>query len=129
THPLRRAMFDLDRLPPERRAMWEPVERSFDEPFVGVTTDGHVAQGLRSVRDDGFDPVPVVRAAEDLLAALSPTERAQVSYPADADEWRRWTNAYATWEPHGLFLADADDTVRDAVAEVMRTSLSSGGFG
>ena len=128
THPLKRAMFDLERLPAERRAMWEPVERSFDEPFVGVTTNGHVVEGLRPLRDDGFDPAPVTRAAVELLAVVTPAERAQVVLPVDGDEWRRWTNAYATWEPHGLLLTDTGRAVRDAVVEVLRTSLSGGGF-
>ena len=49
-------MFDVDRLPPERLARWKQVEAAFAEPYVGISTDGDVLDGLRSLRDEGFDP-------------------------------------------------------------------------
>ena len=108
--------------------MWRRVEEAFEQPFVGVTTDGHVIEGLRSLRDDGLDPAPLVTAATEALSAMSAEERASVLLPVDAEEWRHWTNAYATWRPHGLLLTETTDAVREAVVAVLRTSLSRGGL-
>jgi hypothetical protein len=91
THPLRNAAFDLTRTPAERLAMWKPVEDSFEEPLVGVTTDGHPIDGLRPLRDDGFDPTRTVLAVDDVLALLTDEERRETIFPVDANEWRPWT--------------------------------------
>jgi hypothetical protein len=85
--------------------------------------------GLRSLRDDGFDPRPAVRAAEELFGLLSAEEHAAITYAVDAVEWRKWTNAYATWTPHGLRLWQASAEVRAAVDRLLSVSLGPVGFG
>jgi Protein of unknown function (DUF3500) len=104
------------------------VEASAVMPFTGITADGHVVPDLYRLEDTGLDPAPAVEAARVLLAALSPAQRSRVTLPVDATAWRMWTNAYPGWEPDGVYLDDLDETQREAVAELLRASLSSRGF-
>lgn len=127
THPLRGVAFDVAAMPAQRRALWRRVEEAFEQPFRGITTDGRVMSGLRELRDDGFAPGPLKQAVTALLDLLSPDQRGKVLHAVDAPHWRRWTNAFATWSPHGLLLSEADQSVRDAVVDVLRTSLSDAG--
>ena len=128
THPLRGVAFDLATMPPQRRAVWRRVEEAFEQPFRGISTDGNVRLGLRDLSDDGFDPGAVTDATAALVDMLSPEQRAAVVHPVDAPEWRRWTNAFATWSPHGLLLSEVDGRVRHAVEDILRSSLGDTGF-
>jgi hypothetical protein len=127
TLPLARVAFDVERMSGPRRRMWRRVERAFAQPFVGVTTTGEAVGDLRTLGDDGFDPVPATRAALAILAMLTPAELAATRHAVDAPAWRRWTNAFATWEPHGLLLSTAAEPVRAAVVDLLRASLSAAG--
>lgn len=104
------------------------VDREAATPLVGITTDGHPEPGLYRLEDTRLDPAPIVAAARELDSALGPDQRASLHYPIDATEWRRWTNAYPSWEPHGVFLADLEQAQRDAALALVQTSLSARGF-
>lgn len=104
------------------------VEAEAATPFVGITTDGRPQPGLYHLEDTGLDPAPIVAAALDLDSALDPQHRRALHHPVDASEWRKWTNAYPGWEPHGVFLADLDQNQRDAALALVRASLSAKGF-
>jgi hypothetical protein len=104
------------------------VLESATRPFVGITTDGTPRSGLYRLHDDGLDPAPIVAAANELVSALPPGERRRLAYPIDAAEWRRWTNAYPSWEPHGVFLQDLASGPREAALLLVRSSLSPAGF-
>src|SRR6478752_6956171 len=113
-------MFDVDRLQPERLARWKRVEAAFAEPYVGISTDGGVRDGLRSLRNDGFDPGPSVSAARELVGSLSSEDRRLLCYPIDANQWRQLTNGYAAWVPHGLPLWEATGEARAAVQHLLQ---------
>jgi hypothetical protein len=104
-----------------------PVEENAEAPFIGVTTEGHVFPGLFPIEDEGFDPQPVVAAANAYLAALPASDRAGSSRAIDATEWRLWTNAFAR-KPHGVLLQEMSDLAREAALAVLRESLSTSGF-
>ncbi|WP_051790982.1 DUF3500 domain-containing protein [Amycolatopsis jejuensis] len=99
-----------------------------EEPFLGITTDGVPVPDLFALQDEGFDPRPAARAAAQFLAGLSPEQQSTVQYDIDAKHWRRWTNAYPSWEPHGVLLDDLTAKQREAIFAVMETSLSAKGF-
>jgi hypothetical protein len=120
TLPLARVAFDVERMSGPRRRMWRRVERAFAQPFVGVTTTGEAVGDLRTLGDDGFDPVPATRAALAILAMLTPAELAATRHAVDAPAWRRWTNAFATWEPHGLLRASLSAAGVRAARDCMR---------
>jgi hypothetical protein len=104
------------------------IEERVSQPFVGVTTDGTPVPNLYRLVDNDAPAGPMVDAARAVLAACSPQERAKVSLPLDAVEWRKWSNPELYFNRHGLRLDELDVTSRDAILGVLRASLSSRGF-
>ena len=51
-----------------------------------------------------------------------------MSFPVDSDQWRRWQNTELYVEDYGLRLDEVPDSVREAVMEVLRASLSAKGY-
>lgn len=105
-----------------------PVTDTVDDPYVGVTADGHPVPGLFDLADEGLDPKPLVIAAERYLDTLDADQRSQAGLAVDAREWRLWINAFLTYPAHGLLLDDLRDEQRDAAAAVVSASLSATGF-
>jgi hypothetical protein len=62
------------------------------------------------------------------LTGLSDLEREKLCYPIDGPEWRRWSNPEFLINPNGLRLEELSPQKRQAVLEVLRTSLSASGF-
>lgn len=98
------------------------------EPFVGITTDGRVAEGLYPLRAVGTNDPALVTAARSALDLLDPDERARVSLPLDAAERRAWSNPEFVFHRVGLRLEDLDDPKARALLEVVRASLSPAGW-
>ncbi len=87
----------------ELLAYWRSL---YDEPFVGITSDGVVREGLYELSEMvDVDPEPL-RAAERLLKTLSDAERAAVGHPVTANEWRAWSNPEFVVHRVGLRLED-----------------------
>lgn len=101
----------------------------YDEPFVGVTSDGQVREGVyrpAPVGSAGTDPAPA--AAEGLLALLTPEQRERMSYPMDAPEWRGWSNPEFVFFRNGLRIEDQSEAVAQAILGVIEASLSPEGY-
>ena len=106
-------------------AFWESLYR---EPFVGVTADGRVREGVYPLVDaPPADPAPV-RAASQVLALLSDDERERYRHPIDAPEWRAWSNPEFVVHRVGLRLEDLASAKADAILELVRASLSPEGY-
>ncbi|WP_221934761.1 DUF3500 domain-containing protein [Georgenia yuyongxinii] len=105
---------------------WEEL---YQEPFVGITTDGTVWDGLYRLPDTAAptDAGPVA-AAEALLAGLSTDERERVAHSLGAAEWRAWSNPEFVIHRVGLRLEDLDAHKVEAALEVVRASLSAEGY-
>lgn len=100
----------------------------YDEPFVGITTDGAVREGLYVLPESAVpDPAPAA-AASALLSLLSPEQREKLTYPLDAPEWRGWSNPEFVFFRNGLRMEDQTDEVAGAMLEVVEASLSPEGF-
>lgn len=100
----------------------------YDEPFVGVTADGTVREGLyRLPAAAEPDPASTI-AAERLLALLSEEERGRIAYPLDAPEWRGWSNPEFVFFRNGLRLEDQREEVVRAILAVVEASLSPQGY-
>lgn len=98
------------------------------QPYLGITCDGNKEAGLFQLKDEGAVTEPLVAAANDLLAVLSPSERDSVRYPLDAPEWRIWSNPEFLFNPCGLRLEDLKSESRAAILRLIETSLSPKGF-
>ena len=116
----------------ELLAGWEELYR---EPFVGVTSDGTLLEGLYPLLpftpDDGTATPSAgspARAAGDFLATLSPEEAAAVGHPLDAPEWRAWSNPEFVIHRVGLRLEDVSPATAAAALAVVQESLSPEGY-
>ncbi len=98
------------------------------KPFVGITTTGERESDLYALADNGAPTSQTKAAAEALLRLLSADERSAIELGIESHLWRHWQNTELHVEHHGLWLEAASDDVRSAVADVLRASLSSGGY-
>ena len=117
-----------DLLPPVAAHELTAALRHWRHPYVRDTTAGPVEPGLYPLRDTGTSCRDAVDAARAYLAALQPNERQVGLLPADAEEWRLWTNALPTWTPKGLRLGRLLEPQRELALAVMAASLSEAGF-
>ncbi|WP_174296331.1 DUF3500 domain-containing protein [Sphingomonas bacterium] len=99
-----------------------------DEPFRGITCNGHVEHGLFRLAEEGAPSGQMVECAQALLAGLDAGQRRRLSHPVDADEWRRWSNPEFLANPNGLRLEDVGPDTRAAILRVVQASLSSAGY-
>ncbi|WP_312168564.1 DUF3500 domain-containing protein [Microbacterium sp.] len=99
----------------------------YEEPFVGVTSDGTV-QDVWHLDDGPAAGSAAAESASALLASLSPAERAAVRYPIDAPEWRSWSNPEFVFFRTGLRLDHQKDEVVEAALAVVEASLSVEGY-
>jgi hypothetical protein len=126
--PLTRGEMDLSAIPPEFHSLLPQVPKAVEEPFVGITTDGHVVPDLYALRDTGWNPEPAAKAARAFLDDLTCEQRKAVLFEVDATQWRMWSNAFPTWDPHGLRLEDIEPGQRDRALAIVEACLSATGF-
>ena len=112
-------------------ALRENRQRLLDqaaEPYVGITADGTPRSGLYDLQPTGVSTRPILDAANALLAALSPEQRAIVGFPLDSDAWRTWSNISPFLVRHGLRLEALSEEQRERVLGLLRASLSAAGY-
>lgn len=115
-------------IPEVDRADFADLERRLAEPFVGITTDGAVRDGLFD-GGPGASTSAVVAAAQAFLESLdSGDQRLAAVQPFDSPHRRKWTNAFTTWLPAGLMLDDLNAEQRAAAMQVVAESMSAAGF-
>jgi hypothetical protein len=114
---------------PER--LLENRQRLLDqaaEPYVGITTDGTPLAGLYDIQPTGVSTRPILDAANALLAALSPEQRATVSFDIASDAWRTWSNISPFLVRHGLHFDALTEEQRELALGLLRSSLSAAGY-
>lgn len=107
----------------------KPWARMYEQPFTGGTTDGKVVPGLYALEPDGAPTEAMITAALQLLGLLTAEQRAGMTFPVDAREWRRWNNTEMYLFKQGLRLDEIALPLRDAILAVVRESLSARGYG
>ncbi|WP_022882241.1 DUF3500 domain-containing protein [Gryllotalpicola ginsengisoli] len=113
---------------PFLRELLEYWDGLYREPFVGVTSDGVVREGLYALPEGGRNDPELVAAAERLMGLLTPGERDQLGHPIDAPQWRAWSNPEFMVYRIGLRLECLADEKVEAILEVVRRSLSPEGY-
>lgn len=109
----------------ELLASWQAL---YEEPFVGVTSDGTVRAGVHPLREAPVpDPAPQ-RAAEHVLSLLTSEELERFRHPLDAAQWRAWSNPEFVIHRVGLRLEDLAVERADAILDLVRASLSEEGY-
>jgi hypothetical protein len=102
-------------------------QKGLAEPFKGITKDGTVESGLFPIRSTGVSTEPVRKAAEALLAALTPEQRAKSTFPVDDVEWRKWMNQHF-YVRQGVSFQEMNDKQRELGFSLLRAALSARGF-
>ena len=108
------------------RVVWPIVEGMALDEFVGVTTDGAVVPDLFPIAATGVSTEPVKRAAEALLAVLTPQQRERVLFPVEDDEWRRWANIHISTR-QGVGFAEMNEAQTSAVWALLAAGMSARG--
>jgi hypothetical protein len=105
------------------------ISAAFEEPFVGITTDGRVRPDIFAQSPGGGSTSAMVDAARAFLDSLDePDQRAYALQPFDSPHRRRWVNAFFHWMPPGLYLDDVGPAQRDAALKLIEASVSPEGF-
>ncbi|HSB85777.1 MAG TPA: inositol monophosphatase family protein, partial [Ilumatobacteraceae bacterium] len=118
----------IEQAPSPILAIVDERAANLERPLLGVTTDGVVRTGLRSLGGRKVDTRPIADAASAFLQALSPAQRAQATFAMDATEWRMWINVHMNHFRHGVMLEDLAQPVRDLALEIVRSTLSARGY-
>jgi hypothetical protein len=100
-----------------------------DSPYLGITIDGSVRQGLYQLEPTGVPLAPLVEAALTFLGALTSQQRARCVQPLASQDWRTWINVHMNFFRHGVMLEDLDDAGRQLGLDLLRETLSARGFG
>lgn len=95
--------------------------------FVGVTTDGKVADGLYSVHATDVSTDKVVKAAQAFLDGLTTKERKACVFEVDDDEWLAWSNVDG-YQREGARMGDLTEKQRDLGYALLGVALSAEGL-
>jgi hypothetical protein len=97
------------------------------DAFKGVTTDGVVRPGLYSIKSTGVTTKPVMDAANQFIASLTPEQRSSTTFPVDAEEWRRWNNVHRAARA-GMAFKDMTEVQQARALDLLRAALSARGL-
>ena len=101
----------------------------YEEPFVGITSDGTVREGVLPLP---AAPLSDDRPAQDAVAALDAllpeASRERLHHAMDSPTWRGWINPEFVFHRIGLRLEDEADEVVDAILAIVESSLSPAGY-
>jgi hypothetical protein len=97
------------------------------DPFKGITADGHVKPGLFAIRATGVTTQPVLQAANQFIASLTPEQRKATTFPVDDIEWRRWNNIHRASRA-GISFKEMTDSQRSHALAILRAGLSATGL-
>ncbi|WP_084526029.1 DUF3500 domain-containing protein [Nocardia vaccinii] len=111
------------------RDLLDDWDELLDEPFVGITSDGVVREGLYPLPDvPATDDSEVVAAAQKILALLAPEEREKFTHSLTDNDFRAWSNPEFVFHRVGLRLEDLDENKSDAFLALVQASLSPEGY-
>ncbi|MFF3488578.1 DUF3500 domain-containing protein [Streptomyces sp. NPDC002701] len=106
---------------------WDGLYR---EPFVGVTSDGVVREGLYAL--PGTPPSDTADKPSEtacrFLGMLTPGELDAVRHDIDAPQWRAWSNPEFVVYRVGLRMEVLTDDKTSAIHDILRASLSTEGY-
>ena len=97
------------------------------EPFKGVTTDGAVQPNLFAIKSTGVSTKPVMQAATQFIASLTPEQRQATTFAVDDSEWRRWNNVHRAARA-GLAFKDMTEAQQARAFDLLKAALSAKGL-
>jgi hypothetical protein len=97
------------------------------DPFKGITTDGTVRPGLFAIRSTGVSTRPVMEAATQFIAALTPEQRKTTTFAVDESEWRRWNNVHRAARA-GISFKEMTEVQQTRAYSLLHAGLSAKGL-
>lgn len=110
-----------------RQMTTDNEQKGLAEPFKGITRAGSIEPGLFTIRSSGVSTEPVRKAADALLAGLTPEQRAKTTFPLDDPEWRKWMNQHF-YIRQGVSFQEMNEKQRQLGFNLLRAALSARGF-
>ncbi|KAJ5801153.1 uncharacterized protein N7518_003221 [Penicillium psychrosexuale] len=120
--------FKTGHQPPWLHALYMHWLELFQEPFKGVTTDGNVCPGLFTLQEEDVPIQQIVDAAEAVTSLLDDKQKEAINYHIDSPQWRTWSNPEFLLADKGIRLDEVTPETRDAVMNVLKTTLSPEGY-
>lgn len=103
------------------------AEKALAQPFVGITNNGTLAQGVFELKATGVSTQPVVDAAKAYLSGLTDEQRKATVFPVDDMEWRKWDNRHMGFR-QGVSFKDMTEAQRTLAFGLLQSSLSAEGL-
>ena len=100
----------------------------FGQQFKGITTNGLCQKRLFSIRPENAPTEAAINASINLLNKLSANQKHRACFDVHSKQWRNWQNTEIFIEEHGLRLDEVESSLRNAVMQVMKASLSDDGY-
>jgi hypothetical protein len=97
------------------------------DPFKGVTTNGTVQPGLFAIRSTGVSTKPVMDAAAQFVASLTPEQRKTSTFKVDDSEWRRWNNVHRAARA-GIAFKEMTEAQQTRAFNLLEAGLSARGL-
>ncbi|KAK7924240.1 hypothetical protein PG985_006294 [Apiospora marii] len=114
--------------PPWLYALYQHWLKLLQEPFRGVTNDGHVRPGLFEPRDEGVPTAAIAEATNKVLAQLTDAQRQKTQFHIDSPQWRTWSNPEFLLSDKGVRLDQLAPPLRADVLAVLEAALSPEGY-
>ena len=93
-----------------------------------MTVDGTVEPGLFELAAEDAPIAGMLKAANNLLSTVTPSEHAKLVHPLTSVERRRWLNPELYLFRHGLRLDEVSAETRTAIFDFLKTTLSEIGY-
>ena len=100
----------------------------YETPYLGISTDGVIQEGLYSLKESGAPVQRMAAAAWGVLNHLTDEEREACQHPVASALWRNWQNTEIYSEDYGLRLEKSSAATRSRVMAVLKASLSRKGY-
>lgn len=96
-------------------------------PFVGVTADGKVEEGLYEIKSTDVSTEEVRKATEAFIGSLTDEQKEGTLHEVDADEWRKWANQHS-YPRQGVSFEQMNEEQRKLAFEMIGAGLSARGL-
>ncbi|KAM0552376.1 hypothetical protein ACHAPJ_007936 [Fusarium lateritium] len=114
--------------PPWLHSLYKHWLSLLEEPFKGVTNDGHVRPGLFNLQDEEVPILDITSAANAVIDACTKEQLSRMIYHIDSAEWRTWSNPEFLLSSKGIRLDEVNNNLRDRVIGVLKAALSAQGY-
>ncbi|CAF3434106.1 unnamed protein product [Fusarium graminearum] len=114
--------------PPWLHGLYKHWISLLEDPFKGVTSDGHVRPGLFNLQDEEIPIHDIANAANAVIGAATKDQVHRMMFHIDSPEWRTWSNPEFLLSDKGIRLDEVSSDLRDRVMKVLQATLSTNGY-